>query len=188
MKKRFMVVPTLAMVVGAAFHLATPVAAGGGGCHAAVHEGRVVKADIVNFCFDPDIIRVAPGETVTWTNRDQADHTVTGVAGSFGTYESIRPGASVAYTFRRDGLYPFFCVLHPGMVGVVSVGTGSGAGAASAQPAVAPATVAPAASATRNQPREASGLSSYPLALILLGLAAAAGLGFRLGRGRYSRG
>ncbi|HEV1997260.1 MAG TPA: plastocyanin/azurin family copper-binding protein [Candidatus Dormibacteraeota bacterium] len=174
-----MVVPTMAMVVGAAFQLATPVAAGGGGCHIGVREGRVVRAEIVNLCFDPDIIRVAPGETVTWTNRDQTDHTVTGVAGAFGSYEVIRPGASVASTFSHDGLYPFFCVLHPGMVGVVSVGTGTGPGAASGKPAAAPA-----AAVTRSQPQVASGLGFGALPLAILGLAAAAGLGFRVARVR----
>lgn|GEM_PF-793868 len=185
MRKRILAVPTMAMIVGAAFQLATPVAAGGGGCHVALHQARAVKVDIVNFCFDPDIIRVAPGQTVTWTNRDQAEHTVSGVAGSFGNYESIRPGASVAFTFGRDGLYPFFCAFHPGMVGVVSVGSGSGLGAASTQPPLAPVTVAPAAAASHTQ-RTASGLSFYPLALILFGLAAAAGLGFRLVRDHLS--
>ena len=185
MRKRILSIPTLAMTVGAAFQLATPVAAGGGGCHAAVHQARAVKVDIVNFCFDPDIIRVAPGQTVTWTNGDQAEHTVSGVAGSFGNYESIRPGASVAFTFGRDGLYPFFCAFHPGMVGVVSVGSGSGLGAPSTQPPVAPARVAPAAAESHNQ-RPASGLSLYPLALILLGLSAAAGVGFRLARDQLS--
>ena len=179
MRKRFLAVSTLVLVAGAALQLATPAAAGGGGCHGVIREDRVVKADIVNFCFDPDIIRVAPGETVTWTNRDQADHTVTGVAGAFGTYDSLRPGASVAYTFSRDGLYPFFCVLHPGMVGVVSVGTGNGPGAASGKPAAAPA-----AAVTHRQPSVANGVGFSTWLLALLGLAAVVGLGFRVARFR----
>ena len=187
MRKTFLAIPTLALVIGAAFQGAVPVAAGGGGCHGPVHDGRGVRADIVNFCFDPAMIRVSPGQTVTWTNRDPADHTVTGVAGSFGDYGSLRPGASVAFKFSRDGLYPFFCALHPGMVGVVAVGTGTGLGAAetTAGPAVTRAAVALPVSQPMAQPAGAPGFYYWVLAVLGLGIAAAAS--FHLGRRRDAR-
>jgi hypothetical protein len=130
------------------------------------------------------MIRVAPGQTVTWTNQDQAEHTVTGVAGSFGTYDSIRPGASVAFTFSRDGLYPFFCVFHPGMVGVVAVGTGTGLGAAEASAVPAVTRAAVTGPVSQPVPQPSSGLGIYYWVLTMIGVVIAAGAGFELGRRR----
>lgn len=187
MRKRFLAIPTLALVVGAAFQGAVPALAGGGGCYLGVHDGHGTRADIVNFCFDPAMIRVAPGQTVTWTNRDATEHTVTGIGGSFGNSDNIQPGASVAYTFSRDGLYPFFCLLHPGMVGVVSVGTGSGLGPAQASAVPAVTRAAVAALVTHPAPQPSSGLGFYAWVLIVLGVVVAAGAGFQLERRRHPR-
>jgi plastocyanin len=186
MRKKLLVIPVLILVAGAAFQGAVPAAAGGGGCHGPVRDGRGVRADIVNFCFDPAMIRVAPGQTVTWTNRDQADHTVTGVGGSFGNYESIQPGASVTFKFSRDGLYPFFCMLHPGMVGVVVVGAGTGLGAAESSGVPAVTRAALAAPVSHPSPQPASGPGSYYWVLTALGVVVAAGAGYQLGRRRLS--
>jgi hypothetical protein len=67
MRKKLLAIPVLILVAGTAFQGAVPAAAGGGGCHGPIRDGRGVRADIVNFCFDPATIRVAPGQTVTWT-------------------------------------------------------------------------------------------------------------------------
>jgi hypothetical protein len=41
-------------------------------------------------------------------------------------------GKSVTFRFDEEGVYPFFCCLHPGMAGAVVVGDGAGTGAAGA--------------------------------------------------------
>jgi plastocyanin len=97
----------------------------GGGCHSdRFTDGSGVAVELSQNCFSPTVIRTGAGETVTWTNADLGPHTVTGAAGSFGTYDELPGGESVSYTFAEPGVFPYFCVLHPSMVGAVVVGDG----------------------------------------------------------------
>lgn len=101
----------------------------GGGCHSqTLTDGEGVEVGLVNRCYEPNVIRVAAGGTVTWTNEDADAHTVTGVADSFGNYDELAKGDSVSYTFDEAGVFPYFCVLHPSMAGAVVVGDGVPAG------------------------------------------------------------
>ena len=72
-------------------------------------------------------------QTVVWTNEDFSFHTVT--SGDVSDTNSVRlfdsglagPGAlsstgkTYEYTFEYPGEYPYYCILHPGMVGKVIV-------------------------------------------------------------------
>ena len=75
-------------------------------------------------CFEPTVVRVDAGQTVTFTNKDPDAHAVTGVANSWGTYDELGQGDTVSYQFDEAGVFPYFCVLHPSMVGAVVVGDG----------------------------------------------------------------
>jgi plastocyanin len=98
----------------------------GGGCHNSTFvDAAAAHVDLKEACFYPMVTRVAAGRSVTWTNQEGMDHTVTGVSESFGTYDPLAPSKSVTYRFDTDGVYPYFCLLHPGMVGAVVVGTGN---------------------------------------------------------------
>jgi plastocyanin len=100
-------------------------ASGGGGCGRPVTDDDGTRIGISNFCFDPTIFRVQPGETVTWVNKDGFPHTVLGANGSWGGFRSIRRnGGEVSYRFVSSGVYPYVCTIHVGMVGVVVVGDG----------------------------------------------------------------
>jgi hypothetical protein len=46
------------------------------------------------------------------------------VTASWGNADDIAEGESVAYAFDNPGVYPYFCILHPGMVGAIVVGDG----------------------------------------------------------------
>jgi plastocyanin len=83
--------------------------------------------------FSPNPIKANKGDTVVWTNKDTALHTVTsGKPGSpdgkfGGTSDSptlIPPGKTFQHTFADDGEFPYFCTLHPAMVGTVVVAEG----------------------------------------------------------------
>jgi plastocyanin len=101
---------------------ATPaLAGGGGGCYGERREVSGTTVDIAEFCFTQTVVHVSPGQSVTWTNRDTVEHTVTGVAREWGDYEPMRAGATVSNRFDKAGVYPYFCVFHPGMVGAVVV-------------------------------------------------------------------
>jgi plastocyanin len=76
--------------------------------------------------FQPNPAQVSIGATVTWTNDDSQPHTVT--AGENATSDQqfnsdlMAPAATFSHTFTEPGDYPYFCLIHPNMVGEVSVG------------------------------------------------------------------
>jgi plastocyanin len=73
----------------------------------------------------PNPIQVGVGDTVTWTNDDAQPHTATSGQNATpdGTFDSgiMAPQATFEHTFTEAGEYPYFCLLHPNMVGTVSV-------------------------------------------------------------------
>ena len=78
-------------------------------------------------CFDPSTIIVSTGAEVVWSNDDTVLHTITGGAlrngGPDGVFDSglLDPGATFSHTFAEAGEYPYFCLLHPWMAGMVTV-------------------------------------------------------------------
>ena len=77
-------------------------------------------------CFIPLSIRVDTGDTVMWFNADTAAHTVTSgttAGGPNGIFDSSLFGAGSTFKVRFDtsGEYPYFCMVHPWMVGKVVV-------------------------------------------------------------------
>ena len=84
-----------------------------------------------NECFMPASVTVHPGDTVTWTNGDTAAHTITsGTAkdGPDGNWDStlIMAGGTFSHKFDTLGNYPYFCMVHPWMVGNVLNTVGGG--------------------------------------------------------------
>lgn len=79
--------------------------------------------------YTPLEITVPVGTTVRWVNEDATAHTVTsgesdGTVGSpDGRFDSgfINPGDSYSFTFTEAGVFPYFCLPHPWMQGVVTV-------------------------------------------------------------------
>jgi plastocyanin len=72
---------------------------------------------IQNFAFDPQVVKIAAGGSVTWTNQDSTTHTVTFSDSS----QNIGHGASVTKTFATPGTYAYSCTIHPSMTGTVEV-------------------------------------------------------------------
>jgi plastocyanin len=95
--------------------------------------GQDVTVNIQGFAFDPPDITVAPGTTVTWVNNDSVPHTSTANDESWDS-ETLQPGQSFSFTFDTPGTFPYFCEIHPSMMGSVTVsGGGEAAGAAPAE-------------------------------------------------------
>jgi plastocyanin len=118
---------------------AAPAWAGGGTCHDGVTDERGTTDVVLSqLCFRPTVIRVDAGVTVRWVNVDGVDHTVTGSGLTFGTYDTVRAGQSVSYRFDRAGTFPYFCHLHPGMVGTVVVANGGTGSATVGRPIARP--------------------------------------------------
>jgi amicyanin len=79
-----------------------------------------ISATIQNVAFSPNPITIAPGSTVTWTNRDGAPHTVTADDGSWGS-STLRQGGTYSHVFTSPGSYTYHCAIHPFMKGTVVV-------------------------------------------------------------------
>jgi plastocyanin len=86
---------------------------------------------LTDTAYNPNPIQVNVGQTVLWINDDFSFHTVT--SGSAGDPDAGRifdsglagpttlssTGKTYEYKFRLAGEYPYYCILHPGMVGKV---------------------------------------------------------------------
>lgn len=83
------------------------------------------SAEVRQFAFRPAALQVPAGTTVTWTNQDAVQHSVThGSAGvPEGTFDSglFGQGDVFSFTFADPGEYRYYCLRHPSMQGVVSV-------------------------------------------------------------------
>ena len=81
--------------------------------------------------FAPNPVQANVGDTIIWTNKDSTVHTATsgaasgGPTGLFGGSASaptiIAPSATQSYTVTEAGDIPYYCVLHPTMVGTITV-------------------------------------------------------------------
>jgi plastocyanin len=81
------------------------------------------KVAIMGFAFGPATITVKPGTTVTWTQQDEDQHTVTANDGSF-TSSPLITGGTYTHTFTAPGTYQYHCSIHPFMHGTVVVTSG----------------------------------------------------------------
>jgi plastocyanin len=78
--------------------------------------------------FNPRNLTIDPGDTVRWENEDSEPHNAIGDDDSFET-PVIDQGETSEHTFQGSGEYPYFCTIHPGMDGTITVrGSGSGSG------------------------------------------------------------
>ena len=84
------------------------------------------SSTLTDTAYQPNPVQVSVGDTVTWTNDDTQPHTVTsGQNGQpDGKFDSdiMDPQQTFEHTFTEGpGEYPYYCIMHPNMVGTVSV-------------------------------------------------------------------
>ena len=91
-------------------------------------EGSSVPGcEETNDCFIPSTVTIDIGGEVVWKNVDTAAHTVTsGVladGGPDGIFDSglFVPDTEFSHVFDTPGEYPYFCLVHPWMAGMVVV-------------------------------------------------------------------
>ena len=74
-------------------------------------SAATVTVDISGFLFRPDTVFINAGDTVTWTNRDSAQHSVVFLTG-LGQTENFGLGQSSSLRFIAPGTYKYICGLH----------------------------------------------------------------------------
>ncbi len=82
--------------------------------------------DDTNECYIPFNVSVSAGEEITWSNDDSAAHTVTSgspAEGPDGNFDSslFMAGSTFSVTLDESGEYPYFCMVHPWMLGTITV-------------------------------------------------------------------
>jgi plastocyanin len=105
---------------------------------------KPVAISIKSFAFNPVTIEVPKGTTVTWTNEDAVNHTVTtgtppptAAPAASGAAPTPSPSLSTgdgkvnsgriqaanafSFTFNEAGTYAYFCAVHPRMVATITV-------------------------------------------------------------------
>jgi plastocyanin len=65
-----------------------------------------------SYRFDPAVIQVKVGDTVTWTNKDNFTHDVHLLGDIDWMSKPLRPGDSTSYTFTKVGDFPYVCDFH----------------------------------------------------------------------------
>ncbi len=79
---------------------------------------KTYQVNIQNFAFSSNSLSIKRGDTVTWTNKDSAPHTVTGGGFSSGT---LSTNGTYSFTFNSVGTFNYACSFHPSMKGSVVV-------------------------------------------------------------------
>ncbi len=87
---------------------------GGGG-------GGGSSITISNFMFTPMSVTVAPGATVSVTNKDSATHTLTATGGQFNTGNITQNQTKTFTAPTKPGTYSYICNIHQYMEGTIKV-------------------------------------------------------------------
>jgi plastocyanin len=95
-------------------------AAAGAGCHSDPTTGSGDTVEMLGLCFTPTTLRVDPGATVTFVNRDPTVHNLS--AHGWGNLDPMTKGDTFAASFEDPGIYPYACTYHAGMTGAIVVG------------------------------------------------------------------
>jgi len=78
---------------------------------ASTAAGANATVTIAGFAFDPASVTINAGDSVTWTNRDQAAHSVVFTGGGPRT-GVLATGASATLTFATAGTFNYICGIH----------------------------------------------------------------------------
>ena len=84
------------------------------------NAGSAATVTMDHNTFIPSEITVAPGTTVTWTNKEEMPHTVVDLNRGFRSKTLVKD-ASFSFTFTTAGDYSYLCSIHPNMKGKVIV-------------------------------------------------------------------
>ena len=83
-------------------------------------EPAAFEVSLAGRAFNPAVLEVTVGDTVTWINDDDTEHTVTAFEGAFDSGE-LAEGASFSFTFDSPGEYRYRCLFHSEMQGTIIV-------------------------------------------------------------------
>jgi plastocyanin len=128
---------TAAKVLAAAAASLTLALALAGPTLAATSGVSMTEPQPDHYAFTPDATSVSVGDTVTWTNKSDAPHTVTSDSGAFGS-PAEQQNQTFSFTFNTPGTFAYHCNIHPYMHGTITVKAANQAASPSASAAAKP--------------------------------------------------
>ncbi len=84
-------------------------------------DGGTVTVDIGDNFYEPELVTVPVGGSVTWTNGGAEPHTATARDREVLQSDALKQGEPYTETFEAAGTYEYFCEFHPNMKGTVVV-------------------------------------------------------------------
>jgi plastocyanin len=105
-----------------AISLAALALAAAPGCGSDDSSGSsATDVTVADFSFAPKETTVKTGQTVTWTNEGNVDHTIKGKG--FFSSKALGHGDRFSHKFTAAGRFSYLCTLHPTLMrGTVVVG------------------------------------------------------------------
>lgn len=84
-------------------------------------QAGTTTVDMSQFVFNPAQLKVKPGTTVVFINKDNAKHTVTADDRSWNSLD-IAPGKTFSFTFQQAGTIQYHCEYHGDVNGIDMAG------------------------------------------------------------------
>lgn len=104
-------------MLGLTFAVTLAACDGGGGDLSSSEATPTNQVSVFDNSFDPAVVAIAAGDTVTWTWEGNTPHDVDGE--SFKS--EVQTQGTFEHTFDEPGEYRYVCNIHSGMNGVVVV-------------------------------------------------------------------
>lgn len=83
---------------------------------------ETAEVAIEKMAFVPQVLKIKPGMTVTWVNREKrTNHSILFEQENLPESDRLFPGDAYQRTFDKPGTYPYRCGPHPEMLGVIEV-------------------------------------------------------------------
>lgn len=89
-----------------------PAPAGAAPCAKAAAAGTI-EAEIEDFAFKPEPIQAKVGDTITWTNKDDAPHSAAPDTNPECATDTLTTDGAGSITFTAPGTYAYHCAIHP---------------------------------------------------------------------------
>jgi plastocyanin len=83
-------------------------------------KAPAVEVQVDNFTFSPETVTVPVNSAVTWVNKDDIPHVIASNDGLFKS-KALDADEKFSHSFTKAGTYPYYCTLHPKMMGKIVV-------------------------------------------------------------------
>ena len=83
-------------------------------------KAPAMEVEVDNFTFSPETLTVPVNSAVTWVNKDDIPHVIASNDGLFKS-KALDVDQKFSYSFTKAGAYPYYCTIHPKMVGKIVV-------------------------------------------------------------------